>query len=83
MTNYQRVLRANVLAELGRADVTRARAGEWIGLSPASFGQRLSGKTDFRMGELMKIAGELKVPVSTLTNGLDDSDLDDNQGASK
>lgn len=72
MSNYSKVVRSNVLAEFGRKDISQSMGASWLGLSPASFGFRLNGKTDFRLGELMILANKLNVPFSTLVSGLDD-----------
>lgn len=72
MSNYSKIVRSNVLAELGRKDISQSRAAEWVKLSPASFGFRLNGKTEFRLGELIVLAERLNVPFSVLVSGLDE-----------
>lgn len=72
MSNYSKIVRSNILAEFGRKDIYQAHAAEWINISPAAFGFRLNGKTDFRLGELITIAEKLGVPFSTLVAGLDE-----------
>ncbi|MGP9527400.1 hypothetical protein [Glutamicibacter sp. AOP5-A2-18] len=72
MSNYSKIVRSNILAEFGRKDIYQARAAEWINISPAAFGFRLNGKTDFRLGELVTLAEQLQVPFSTLVHGLDE-----------
>ena len=72
MSNYSKIVRSNIQAELGRRDVSQSRAAGWVEMSPASFGFRLNGKTEFRLGELVTLAERLQVPFSTLVNGLDE-----------
>lgn len=72
MNDYLKVLRANILAEFGRQEISRAQAAGWVNISPASFGTRLNGTTDFRIGELITLAIKLQVPFSTIVEGLDD-----------
>lgn len=71
MSNYHRIIRSNILGEFGRQDVSQTKGGSWLDLSPASFGARLSGRTDFRLGELVILAENLGVPFSTLVEGID------------
>ena len=73
MTNFPKIVRSNIQAELARRDVLQTTAAGWLQMSPASFGFRLSGKTDFRLGELITLAERLQVPFSTLTQGLDEA----------
>lgn len=79
MSNYSKTVRSNILAELGRKDISQSRAAEWVNISPASFGFRLNGKTDFRLGELMTLAEKLQVPFTVLVNGLDEIVAEKNQ----
>lgn len=69
--DYKEHLRSNIAAELGRHGVSQSRAARELQLSPASFGSRLQGRTDFRIGELLDLAKFLQVPFSTLTEGID------------
>jgi len=71
MMDYKEHLKSNIAAELGRHGVSQSKAAKHLQLSPASFGSRLQGRTDFRIGELLDLAKYLQVPFSTLTEGID------------
>ncbi|WP_413543116.1 hypothetical protein [Citricoccus nitrophenolicus] len=72
MVTYRQRLRANIAAELGRNDSSQTEAAAHLDMTPAGFTNRMTGKVDFRTGELMDLAAYLKVPYSTLTAGLDE-----------
>lgn len=72
MRTYQRRLRANIAAELGRNDMTQAQAAARLGMTPGGMANRMNGKVDFRAGELVLLSGVLHVPFSTLTAGVDE-----------
>lgn len=72
MMTYRQRLRANIRAELGRADRRQADAAELLGFSETSMTQRMTGKRDFHLGELLAIAHWLKVPLATLLDGVDE-----------
>lgn len=73
MNTYQRRLRANIAAELGRNDMTQAEAANRLGMTPGGMANRMNGKVDFRAGELVQLSNVLQVSFSTLTAGLDES----------
>jgi predicted transcriptional regulator len=70
--DFRRVLRSNIAAELGRRDVTQSRAAEALGLSQTAFSSRMSGRAEFKISELVRLASYLGVPVSVLLAGLDE-----------
>lgn len=72
MTTYQKRLRANIAAELGRNDMTQAEAAAKLGMTPGGLANRMNGNVDFRTGELVQLAIVLMVPYTTLTAGLDE-----------
>ena len=73
MATYQRLIRANIAAELGRRDLTQRDAALRLRMSGAALTSRMVGRTDFKLGELIVLARYLEVPFSTLVIGLDDS----------
>lgn len=77
MTKYRQRLRANIRAELGRADQRQADAAELLGFSETSMTQRMTGKRDFHLGELLAIAHWLNVPLATLLEGVDEYEPDE------
>lgn len=74
MSTYQKRLRANISAELGRRELTQKDVAPHLGLSAQAFGLRMTGRTDFRVGELLQLAHRFKVPLGTLLDGIDDSE---------
>lgn len=72
MATYSQAIRANLLAELGRKDIKQQTAAAWFPVSPSAFSAKLYGKSDFKVGELMKLAIHLQVPFTTLVAGLDE-----------
>lgn len=57
---------ANVRAELARKRISQTEVAARLGVSRQNVAQRLSGRVDFRVGELVAIAGLLDIPVAAL-----------------
>ena len=57
---------ANVRAELARKRISQTEVAARLGVSRQNVAQRLSGRVDFRVGELVAIAGLLNIPVTAL-----------------
>ena len=57
---------ANVRAELARKQITQIEVAARLGVSRQNVAQRLNGRVDFRVGELIAIAGLLDIPVADL-----------------
>lgn len=68
---YHVVVRSNVKAELARKDIQGQAAAEEIGMSAAMLSSRLHGRSDWRLGELVKLAEMLDIPFSRLVEGID------------
>lgn len=71
---YQKVLKSNIAAEMGRRDLTQGKLSADLGLSPSALSARLNGHTDFKVSELVFLARLLRVPITTLVAGIDDDD---------
>lgn len=69
--NYHVLVRSNVKAELARKDVQGQAAAERIGMSATMLSSRLHGRSDWRLGELVKLAEILDIPFSRLIEGID------------
>lgn len=67
------ILRENIGAALGRRGWSQAEAARQCGMSLTMFNQRYHGHMEFRVVELVKLAGALEIPVSELTAGLEDA----------
>lgn len=76
MAIYYEVLRSNIAAELGRKGISQREAAIGINLSPASFGSRLAGRTEFRLGELIRLSEIIGVSFLTLIEGVDSEQTD-------
>lgn len=72
--SYQKQLRANVVAELSRRDISQTEAAHQIGMPQTALSARLRGRIDFRIGELLALAHLLGVPLSVLLHGLEEKD---------
>jgi transcriptional regulator with XRE-family HTH domain len=57
---------ANVRAELARRRISQTTVAQRLGVSRQNVAQRLNGRVDFRVGELVAIAALLDVPVTAL-----------------
>lgn len=57
---------ANVRAELARKRITQTKVAARLGVSRQNVAQRLSGRVDFRVSELVAIAELLEIPVTAL-----------------
>jgi len=57
---------ANVRAELARKRISQTKVAEHLNVSRQNVAQRLNGKVDFRVSELIAIAGLLDIPVAAL-----------------
>lgn len=71
--SYQRQLRANIVAELSRRDITQTEAARRLGLPQNALSARIRGRIDFRIGELVALADALGIRLEVLTNGLQES----------
>lgn len=58
-------------------DRRQAEAAELLGFSEATMTQRMTGKRDFQLGELIALAKWLGVPLATLLEGVDSASQDD------
>lgn len=76
MAIYHRVIRSNIAAELGRKGISQREAANRLDLSPASFGSRLAGRTEFRLGELIRLSEIIGVSFLTLIEGVDSENGD-------
>lgn len=65
------ILRENIGAALGRRGWTQAEAARRCGMSLTMFNQRFHGHMEFRVVELVRLAGALDIPVTELTAGLE------------
>lgn len=72
--SYQKQLRANIVAELSRRDISQTDAARQIEMPQTALSARLRGRIDFRIGELLSLAHLLGVPLSVLLQGLQDKD---------
>jgi transcriptional regulator with XRE-family HTH domain len=57
---------ANVRAELARRRISQTTVAQRLGVSRQNVAQRLNGRVDFRVSELVAIAALLDVPVTAL-----------------
>jgi transcriptional regulator with XRE-family HTH domain len=57
---------ANVRAELARKRITQMEVAACLGVSRQNVSQRLNGRVDFRVSELVAIAGLLDIPAAAL-----------------
>jgi transcriptional regulator with XRE-family HTH domain len=55
---------ANVRAELARKRISQTQIAEHLGVSRQNVAQRLNGRVDFRVGELIAIAALLDIPAA-------------------
>lgn len=67
------ILRENIGAALGRRGWSQAEAARRCRMSLTMFNQRYLGHMEFRVVELVRLAGALEIPVSALTSGLEDA----------
>lgn len=72
--SYQKQLRANIVAELSRRDISQTDAARQIEMPQTALSARLRGRIDFRIGELLSLAHLLGVPLSVLLQGLQEKD---------
>lgn len=72
--SYQKQLRANLVAELSRRDLTQTEAARRLNMPQTALSARLRGKIDFRIGELLALADLVGVPLSALMDGLQEAD---------
>ncbi|WBL18760.1 helix-turn-helix domain-containing protein [Citricoccus sp. NR2] len=70
--SYIRQLRANIVAELSKNEMSQTEAGRLLGLPQASFAGRLKGRTPFRIHELLILAHALDVSVDALLHGVEE-----------
>lgn len=70
-TSSREQIAANVRAEMARRRVDQGDIATVIGKSRASTGERVNGKTHFRVDELQAIAAFLEVPLERLLSGED------------
>ncbi|MEO9246790.1 helix-turn-helix transcriptional regulator [Citricoccus nitrophenolicus] len=68
--SYQSQLRANIVAELSRRDITQTDAAKRMGLPQNALSARIRGRIDFRIGELVALADLLGVRLDVLTEGV-------------
>lgn len=66
-------LTQNIAVELARRGWSRAKAAKQLGMTPNAFGPRMRGDREFRMVELVKLAGMLDIPVSRLVEGMEET----------
>jgi transcriptional regulator with XRE-family HTH domain len=57
---------ANVRAELARKRISQSTVADRLGVSRQNVAQRLNGRVDFRVGELLAIADLLDIPAASL-----------------
>jgi transcriptional regulator with XRE-family HTH domain len=57
---------ANVRAELARKRISQTKVADHLGVSRQNIAQRLNGRVDFRVSELVAIASLLGIPVTAL-----------------
>ena len=69
--SYHDILYRNIGRLLGEADWTRQRAAAEIGMKRGTFSAKLHATSDFRLGELIKLAAALDTPFSELVRGFD------------
>lgn len=69
--SYHEMLYRNIGEALGRADWSKTRAAEAIGMKRTTFSAKQSGTSDFRISELMRLAKSLNIPFSDLVRGFD------------
>lgn len=74
MTNYRQRVRANIKAELGRLDRRQSDAAALLGFSQATMTNRMAGRSDFQLGELLSLAAWLGVSLETLLHGVEAAD---------
>lgn len=55
---------AEVRAEIARQSRRQQEVADLLGLSQTAVSRRLRGVTDFEVGELLKVAAFLRVPVT-------------------
>ncbi|WMY80049.1 helix-turn-helix transcriptional regulator [Citricoccus sp. I39-566] len=72
--SYQKQLRANVLAELSRREISQTEAAHQIGMPQTALSARLRGRIDFRIGELLALSHLLGVRLEVLLHGLEEKD---------
>lgn len=61
----------NVRAELARSETKQASLAAALGMTQGAVSHRLTGRTDFSINELVRIAAHLGVPLSTLLDGVE------------
>lgn len=61
----------NIRAELARSETKQSWLAAELGMTQGAVSHRLTGRTDFSVNELVKIAAVLGVPLSTLLDGVE------------
>lgn len=67
---YQRQIRANIVAELSRRDISQSQAAEIMGLKQAGLSSRLRGRIEFRVSELLAMGELLNIDIEILLAGV-------------
>lgn len=73
--NYTDQLRANVVSQLSKREMSQAVAGESLNLRQNSLSARLYGKTDFRLKELLSLAELFGISIHELLAGVEEEYL--------
>lgn len=69
--SYTDQLRANVVSQLSKREMSQAVAGEFLNLRQNSISARLYGKTEFRLKELLILAELFEVSIHELLAGVE------------
>lgn len=69
---YTRVVRANILAEMGRRELRQSDVAAILHTSQRSVSKRMTGETDWRIGDLLQLAQAWSIPIATLLDGVED-----------
>ncbi|MGO0603283.1 helix-turn-helix domain-containing protein [Brevibacterium linens] len=69
---YTRQVRANVLAEMGRRELKQGDVAQILNTSQRSVSKRMTGDTDWRIGDLLRLAQAWDIPIATLLQGTED-----------
>lgn len=78
---YTKLLRANILAEMGRRELRQADVAEILSTSQRSVSKRMTGDTDWRVGDVLHLAQAWDIPVATLLAGIEDDPFAPNGGS--
>ena len=62
---YTRQVRANVLAEMGRRELKQGDVAQILNTSQRSVSKRMTGDTDWRIGDLLRLAQAWDIPIGS------------------